>query len=71
MKVQYMTKSCTKLVVCEQVEVFKLYTKRRNVRTFNSVQIYAHLKETVTSSYSGVMGHFNTCWVSISTFQRA
>lgn len=49
MKIQYMTKSCTKLVVCEHVEVFKLYTKQRNVLTFASVQIYAHLKETVTS----------------------
>jgi len=38
-----------KSVVCEHVGVFKLYTKQRNVRTFASVQIYAHLKETVTS----------------------
>jgi hypothetical protein len=49
MKIQYMTKSCTKLVVCEHVEVFKLFTKQRNVRTLASVQIYAHLKETATS----------------------
>ena len=49
MKIQYMTKSCTKLVVCEHLEVFKLYTKQRNVRTFASVQIYAHLKKTTNS----------------------
>jgi len=49
MKIQYMTKSCTKLVVFELVELFKLYTKQRNVWTIATFQIYAHLKETATS----------------------
>lgn len=44
-----MTKLFTELLVCEHMEVFKLYTKQRNVGTFATVQIYAHLKEIATS----------------------